>query len=78
MFIEVKQGIFVKAEEIEAVLDVSDKKDGSILSKVYISGNGYPSILSSRTIIDMVKRSEKGSAETQALNILKQQSNFAG
>jgi len=80
-FIEVKNGIFVKAESIEAVIDTFD--DPEILCKVYTPTNSFPSILPSSVILEMIGVKEdvsNQSNETQEkmLNIMKQQTNFVG
>ena len=80
-FLEVKQGIFVKADNIEAVIDTFD--DPEILCKVYTSTNSFPSVLPSGVILEMLGIREEKSQQTdttqeQVLNILKQQTNVMG
>ena len=81
-FIEINQGIFVKVENIEAVIDaISD--DPEVLCKVYTSTNIFPSALPSNVILQMIGVKEEitqQSEDTQEkmFNIMKTESSFAG
>lgn len=82
-FIEVKQGIFVKADTIEAVIDISDDNNPEILCKVYTANNSYPSVLPSQIILDMLGVKEEPiqtstEVQEQMLNIMKQETNVMG
>ena len=82
MFIEVKDGIFVKSENIEAVIDVQTD-DPSILCKVYTATNSFPSVLPSNVVLEMIGVKEEvpqPSNETQEkmFNIMRTESSFAG
>ena len=78
-FIEIKDGILINADNIDAIIE--SNKDGKKICKVYIAGVSYPS---SMTKVELMRRiNYKGarqgkSVQQQALDILKQQSNFAG
>jgi hypothetical protein len=87
MFIEINQGIFVKIDEIEAVIDTSDSSDGldnpDVLCKVFTANNSYPSTLPSGVILNMIEiRENKPKSDEQwkdkMMNILKQQTNMGG
>ena len=78
-FIDIKKGISVNIEDIEAIIE--SNKDGRVVCKVYISGVGYPSDIPKPDLLAKIngKGAKRGrTAAEQALNILKQQSNFAG
>ena len=80
-FLEINQGIFVKTDDIEAVIDTSDSPD--VLCKVYTANNSYPSALPSGVILDMIgvreeKPQQSDTTQEQVLNILKQQTNVMG
>lgn len=75
-FIEINDGIFVKLNAIEGIVDVSGVDE--INSKIYTNNNTYLSILpvsSVMEIIGMNKKPEENSDNTQEqmLNIMKQQ-----
>jgi len=78
-FIDIKEVISVSINDIEAI--VESKKDGKTSCKVYIYGVGYPSSMSKSDLLVRIngKGAKKGkSAQEQTLNIMKQNSNFAG
>jgi hypothetical protein len=81
MFVEIKDGIFVKACSIEAIIDTTDKG-----VMVYTSSNSFPSELPSNVILDMIskdkqseiKPNENSDKIEQILNILKTQNTPMG
>jgi hypothetical protein len=84
-YIEVKEGIFVKACAIEAIIDTFD--DPEILCKVYTVNNSFPSALPSSVILEVLDMPEEveppkddrdSEVQEQMLKIMQQQSNFAG
>jgi hypothetical protein len=83
-FIEIKDGIFVKADSIEAVIDTPDK--GESLCMVYTVTNSFPSILPSSVILEMISSDKKAVKEPdktaelleQMLNIMKTQNTPMG
>jgi hypothetical protein len=80
MFIEIKRGVYVKAEDIEAVIDTVNKKDAAC--RVYTKRSSYLSVLPSKTILDIIGTREdlENPEQTQQemLNIIKQQNNPMG
>lgn len=84
MYIEIKDGIFVKACSIEAVIDTPDKNEQ--LCMVYTVNNSFPSVLPSSVILDMIDRDKKSKVEPdknselleQMLNIMKTQNTPMG
>lgn len=83
-YIEIKNGIFVNADDIEGVIAIKDDKKPEILSKVYTHHNNYPSVLPAETIIRMLtesnidKDTKYEESQEKILNIMKQQQHFAG
>jgi hypothetical protein len=80
-FLEINQGIFVKTDDIEAVIDTSDSPD--ILCKIYTANNSYPSALPSGVILEMLgireeKSQQSDATQEQILNIMKEQTNVMG
>jgi len=59
MFIKIKDGIFVKANSIEAVIDIVNKNNNGTLCKVYTINNSFPSELPSSVILDMINKDTK-------------------
>ena len=84
-FIEVNQGIFIKSDSIDAVVDTEFDPDyPEILCRVYTATETFPSVLPSSVILEMIGvREEKPEQvdegiQQQMLNIAKQQTNFSG
>ena len=78
-FIEIRKGIAVNIEDIEAIIETS--KDDKLSCKVYISGISYPSDIPKADLLRMIdsKGARKGkTVQEQMLNIMKQQTSFAG
>lgn len=78
-FIDIKNGISVNMDNIEAIIE--SNKDGKTSCKVYISGVSYPSDISKSELLYRIngKGVKRGkTVQEQVLNIMKQQSNFAG
>lgn len=81
-FIEIKDGITINTDMIEAIVDVQDTTRPTILSKVFTANNSYLSTLPRKAILQLININESTEDETniaeKAFNILEQQSNFAG
>ena len=81
-FIEIKDGIFVKADSIEAVIDTPDKNEQ--LCIVYTVNNSFPSELPSSIILEMINKQVKKEPDKnteildQMLNIMKTQNTPMG
>lgn len=85
-FIEINQGIFIKSDCIEAIVDTEfDEQSPEIVCKVYAANDTFPSVLPSNVILEMIGVKEESKSEypnddtqNKILNIMKQQSTFAG
>ena len=84
-FIEINQGIFVKADSIQAVVDTDyDEAYPEIVCRVYTAQETFPSVLPSSIILEIIGVKEEAPAaesnetQEQMLNIMKTQSTFAG
>jgi hypothetical protein len=77
-YIDIKDGITINLDLVEAIIESKSDKDRGIKCKVYISGVGYPSKMSKPDLLIRIanKGVRKGkSAQEQVLNIMKQQTN---
>lgn len=79
-FIEIKEGISVNCECIEAIIEINDPKKPTTMCKVYTANNSYPSTLTRKAILQIInnEKEDEESVSQKAFNILKQQQNFAG
>lgn len=83
-FIEVNQGVFVKASSIEGFIEVSDENNPEILSKILTSRNSYLSVLPVSAINEIISvmsepsPTNKDDWKEKFGNILKQHQTFAG
>jgi len=84
-FIGINQGIFVKSDSIEAIVDTDfDAQSPEIMCKVYTTQETFPSVLPSSVILEMIgvreEKSDVAAEETQQqmLNIMKTVQTFAG
>jgi hypothetical protein len=72
-FIELRDGLSVSIEEIEAIQRVDD---GS--SRVFTQNNTYDSTFPYMTLLELVEREQVPEEKEQVTNILKEIGTFAG
>ena len=80
-FIEVKQGILVNTDSIEAIISISDPKKPDTMCMIYTMNNKYPSVLPKEVVLQMISKtdnSDKSDTQEQILNIMKEQTNVMG
>jgi hypothetical protein len=80
-YIDIKEGITINLDLVEAIIESKSDKDKDIKCKVYISGVGYPSKLAKSDLLIRIanKGVRKGkSVQEQVLNIMKQTTNVMG
>ncbi len=82
-FLEIKQGILVNPNSIEAIIKINDPKKPDISCMIYTTNNKYPSELPKEIIMDMInsidipKDNEKDTQE-KMFNIMRTESSFVG
>ena len=80
-FIEVKDGIYINADEIEGIVTIKDAKKPDTACMVYTHHNNYPSTLPAAVIMNMMQtdsKDDKTEKMDKMLNIMKQETHFIG
>ena len=57
-FIEVKNGISINIDSIEAIIEINDEKKPTTKSMIYTAANSYPSELPRLTLLELISNNE--------------------